>query len=459
MKRVFLFFSLLIGWLTLVQAGTAYYACDNSSEIRTGIEDSGGCEGCILNAGQLRYFNTGGCEYSFLLWPRPQLFPDAECGALSISYIWNFDDGSLPIGPTTSYSQLHSFTANGVYNVCVTVIISNGSTIQCQYDLCAEITVDCISCDVLDCDSVKITHIGETGISFSFSPLEECEECPEPYYNIGWREVGSSSGWNYGGTSVSGGSGSGSISGLDSCTWYEFIIELKCSDSYLGETIDSCITSFMTTGCITGCEIGFDCNEVDTLYVFSNRMGFTYQPILNCPNCPNPYYNVGWRVSTSTTWNYGSTSIGDTSGTIFNLMPCTTYDFIIELKCPDSSSTIGPWLTPTVAECIFSSFTTDCGTPFSAPDLPTRVESFALMNAYPNPAGNEVNIVVFSNLSATGVISIYNNLGALVKQQRAQTNILEVVNLQDLQAGMYYYTFTSPDHTNIRESGKLIIVK
>lgn len=457
MKRVFLLLSLMIGVLYVVQANSTIDFCDTPAMAGDTYctED---CSDCLATEGTFQWQRLWTCnQYGFRLSKLPTL----GCAGYYFNYVWT--NNGIPFSPSSPTSTVIVFSANGTYEICITIEIRSSSTDEVchSYQFCQTVEIDCFPCDLLDCDDVDIKEIGNNYVAFTF-PLTDCKDCEDPYYNISWKKKVNEN-WNGGGYSIDG--GEVVLYFLEPCTEYEIRIELSC-DGEEGEIITSCIFDFMTTGCLDGCEVGFECEKVDTVYVLDDFMAFEFQPILDCPNCPNPYYNVGWReVTTPPTppnpWNYGGTTVVPTfgTGTIFSLEPCTTYEFVIELKCPDPSITDFEWLTPTVAECIFSSFTTDCELPFASPGLPATPAAFAHMTAFPNPATGEVNVLVFSDQQAEGVIHIYNSTGVLVKQINAQTNTPLEVNLENLGAGIYHYTFTANDNAEIRMTGKLSIVK
>ncbi len=450
MKRVFLLFVLLISAFLSAHAQTTV-SCPPKAE----------CSRCLLNEGQLRSFHMGGCEYRFWIFPAPSFFPDDECSGWTASYTWDFGDGSLPVGPTASVFQVHNYTSNGTYDACVTVTISDGHGVVCCYKLCVRIVVDCVRCDILDCTKIETKPPTKEGIQFTFPLKKDCPDCPNPTARVGWKGRYDTGGWNYTGVTYHS-SNDIEITGLDPCREYTVIIEVRCFDA--GPIVDFCTFNFMTDGCISDCEIGFDCDEVEVIYVLDDYMAFEFQPIKNCPNCPNPYYNVGWRVKTTfptppNPWNYGGTTVAPGSGTgsLFSLNPCTTYEFVIELKCPDPSSTVNPWQTPTVKECVYSDFMTLCPQ-IGAPGTTTAALPAKTL-VYPNPARDEVSMLIISEVASEGTLQIFNNLGVLVRQVNAQTNALQQISVSDLGAGVYYYYFNSDDNGNIRTNGKLTIVR
>ena len=351
MKRVFLLFSLMIGFLSMIQAAKT----DNglaSSTLTADVE-----EDCLeLNCDAIRVILVTGTTASFIFEP-------VSCDECAVPYYnigwrrvgsltWNYGGTSVAgssgegtisgLQPCTMYEFVIELKCNGSHlgttvSQCVTAFVTAGCTENCWE---------------LDCDAVEIVLTSNTHMEFAFEPID-CPICPQPYYNIGWRVSGTTE-WNYGNTSVSGGSGSGEVSGLSPCTEYEFIIELKCNGTYLGTTISECITSFKTAGCPPAC-LTLNCNAVAVTSTSNTGMHFSFAPV-TCPECPAPYYNVGWRVAGTSTWNYGGTSVapGAGTGTIFGLQPCRTYEFIIELKCN------GSHLGTTVSFCTGIFATTGC---------------------------------------------------------------------------------------------------
>ncbi|NUN99004.1 MAG: T9SS type A sorting domain-containing protein [Saprospiraceae bacterium] len=456
MKRVFLLLSLMIGFLCGAQANSTIDFCATpamtGNTYCTGGED---CSDCLADEGTFQWMQFGPCyQYGFRLSEIPTL----GCSGYYLNYVWTINGLPAPAGFSPT-SRLINFTANGTYTVCITIqIIPTGSTEPCHsYDFCQTVEINCFPCDLLDCDSVIITKIDSNHVTFTIPPTD-CETCENPYYTISWKRKVDDT-WNGGGYSIVG--NEVDLYFLEPCTEYEIRIEMSC-DGEEGDIITSCIFEFMTTGCDNGCQTWLDCKFVDTVYVLDDFMAFEFQPIEKCPNCPNPYYNIGWREYLSgDPWNYGGTTVAPTfgTGTIFSLDPCTSYEFIIELKCPDTTITDYEWLTPTVAECIFSYFTTDCVLPFAAPDLPAAPASFTRMMAFPNPAVGEVNLLILSDKQAEGMVHIYNSTGALVKQLSAQTNMTLEVSLENLAPGVYHYSFTGETDANIRMAGKFSIMK
>jgi len=452
MKRVFMLFFLMIGWLANAEAGSslplgssAISAIENSCDL--GEDDP--CD-CVFSWGSLLHNNMGSCEFRFLILPRPIV--DDECAPFTIGYEWDFGTGTFSPG---GFFAIHTFGSNGTFLVRVRITITT-ATGTCDHIFEQWVTADCYTCDVLDCTQIDIKDLTEDEITFTF-PLNACEDCTDPHYTIGWKEKYGSTGWTYGGYS-SASVNEVTLPGLDPCKEYQIIIELRC-DGENGDITDFCIFDFMTD-----CDCELDCDEIVLKNGNSTSFSFFFKPV-NCPDCPNPYYNIGWRVHMSgNPWNYGGTSyyisLDGTYGygSVFSLAPCTHYDLIIELKCPDENSTVNPWQTPTVDECILLDFfETNC--PFAAPDMPVTPELPVHTTAYPNPARDAVNILVASDQHAEGVIQIFNNLGTLVKQLNAQTNATTEISLQGLESGVYYYTFIAESGANLRASGKLVIVK
>jgi subtilisin family serine protease len=69
---------------------------------------------------------------------------------------------------------------------------------------------------------------------------------------------------------------------------------------------------------------------------------------------------------------------------------------------------------------------------------------------YPNPASTYLKVDFPAGFN-TATLTIYNNLGQLIKQQNIELD--SFVNLEDLAQGIYYYTVKSRD---LLQTGKLV---
>lgn len=463
MKRVFVLFSLMIGLFFISQAEPSFYGCDTPAMITPGANDDGPCEECIVKpAGTiLRYFNTGGCEFSFILFSPPSIFPDSYCNllGLTIKYSWDFGDLTPPTPPAAGVWMLHSFPANGTYTVCITPIVYDASNnVVCTLTPTCE-TVNVTKCDPpcdpLDCSKIQVQSVSANQVSFLL-PVQACDDCQDPEYTVSYRrsEVGES----YTSAGVAPDNGEVVLSLLQPCTNYEILIELRCDGS--DEVIKSCTFNVMTIGCMTDCNPGFDCNQI-MMTVYHSVARFSF-PRPNCPNCPNPRFDAAWRAVTTPPSAWNNTSIGYSSlsgnmnGNITGLQPCTNYELRIEFRCPNPLVP-DPWNEPVVATCIIP-FTTLC--PFIAPEGDGLVEAAPLqLSVYPNPAKELVNFIITCDQDTEGVIRIYNNTGVLVKQVVSRTNDIREVDLHDMPAGIYYYSFTSDLQVDLRSSGKFVVNK
>lgn len=445
MNRMLLVLTLVVGLFSGVVAkssGSFNWAFPLSA---THVEIEDDCQ-CFIKEGTLVSMNWSCGNYSFAVISNSTY----DCGTPTITYSWNFGDS----GTATGNFVNHQYTANGTYIVVVTVTVTSQYGV-CTYTLSKTITVSCFidpPCELLDCELVNIKNVTETGVEFEY-PVVDCEECPNPVYSFAWRLLGDTT-WNY--TPSGTATGSGSITGLDSCHQYELLIELHCDG---GDEPDAqCIVPFTTTGCPAECI--FDCNAVVQTGAQYDRIYFSFQPIPDtCTNCADPYYDVSWRVAGSTgAWNYGSTSVapGAGTGSIWGLSYCTNYEFRIELRCG------GTHQSPVIATCGPVAAGTRC---FSGPDsedqlLQGQTHSGAVeVQVYPNPAGAAVKFAISSELDSEGTIRIYNNTGALIRQINTRTNQVETINIEELKSGLYYYTLTTEGQQVVSESGKLVVIK
>lgn len=449
MSRMLLMLTLVVGFYVGVESktpGTINWAAPLEHLNPSAQLD--GCD-CVFNEGYVRIFPGGVCEEFRFAAFSISVASNAGCNPYTISYLWDFGDGNT----STLQYPVHSYAADGSYTVTLTVTITTPSG-TCVYNLSGGVVVvdGCFPdppCELLDCDSVSIVAVWETGVKFEF-PYVDCEECEDPDYTIGWRPLGDTT-WNYGNTIFST-SGNGGVFGLDSCTQYEVIIELRCNEN---EDPDAeCTFSFTTTGC--GPECIFDCDSVIQTGASYDRIYFSFLPIdTSCTNCDDPYYDVSWRVAGSAgAWNYCCTSVAPHAGTgsIWGLSYCTQYEFRIELRCG------GSHLSPVLTTCGPVLAGTRC---FSSPpddkSLLPGASTTADILVYPNPAKASVKFVIKSEIDAEGVIKIYNNMGMLVRQINAMTNSTQEINTEDLSAGIYYYRFSTEDQRIVHQDGKLII--
>ncbi len=79
----------------------------------------------------------------------------------------------------------------------------------------------------------------------------------------------------------------------------------------------------------------------------------------------------------------------------------------------------------------------------------------SLVNLYPNPTSDLLNIDFKSNVTTLATISIYDGVGQLINKQDLQPNTTTTLSLSGLPKGVYFYRVENAEVVN--KSGKIVL--
>lgn len=124
-------------WYSGTTSGTIELAFshnhNNSNDY--GVDDIffGLCGDCAIGDGEITFdIDKFGCTYDF------SVNANVSSGGTIVGYLWNFGDGST----STDANPSHTYTANGSYVVCVTIVVLNPFGECCTETFCTEIYVE-----------------------------------------------------------------------------------------------------------------------------------------------------------------------------------------------------------------------------------------------------------------------------------------------------------------------------
>lgn len=140
-------------------------------------------------------------------------------------------------------------------------------------------------------------------------------------------------------------------------------------------------------------------------------------------------YRIQYRALGSGTWITRFTS--NTSFTLKNLAPGTTYQYRLRSVCSSDGTYISNWSA-------IGTFTT------SAQGAPNRLDGDvfeAAMELYPNPANDVINLVLTS-VSDNNSLEVYNAMGQLIMLNHNISDNVARINISDLQSGLYIIRYT-----------------
>ncbi len=338
--------------------------------------------------------------------PPPTSFFMASSVALSASftdmsitngpttYSWDFGDGS---GTSTLQNPSYTYSASGIYNVCLLVSDS------CDIDsICLPVTIIDTS---LGCPPpIPFFMSVPNGLMVSFSDLSAITGSTTYSWDFG-DGVGTSTQQNPSYTY--------SVAGL-------YNVCLFISDSC--DTASSCLPVLVI-------DTNLGCPPPIPLF-------------MAVPNGLTASFTDLSATTGSTTYSW---DFGDGSGTSTQQNPSYTYSvsglYNVCLLVSDSCDT-GTICLPII---VFDSINNILN--LSIPD--------AFCQIFPNPANNKINFL-FQEVINPGVILIYNNLGSLIKSIPYQDTFIEI-NTSVFSDGMYYYNIVT--NSTILSSGKFIIQK
>jgi PKD repeat protein len=118
----------------IVRDNEGLILCEEIFCERITVDCAGECK-CLLKPEFNWSLDENNCKYTFEgLSGGPACLENVEC-------LWDFGDGSTATGQTTD----HIFTAGGLFNVCLTVIVRDSTgAILCQDSNCERVTVECV---------------------------------------------------------------------------------------------------------------------------------------------------------------------------------------------------------------------------------------------------------------------------------------------------------------------------
>ena len=300
----------------------------------------------------------------------------------STFYSWNFGGGSY----STGLSPNHTFTFNGIKNVCLTISDSSG-------------------CSSTKCDSINITNAttpATCNANFTFTLLTG------GVVHFASTSTGTNSttnySWNFGGGSYG--------TGLSPNHTYSFNgiknICLTLTDSTTGCSSTKCQTLNITNAStVTPCSAHFTYTVLAGGVVhFSST-------------------STGTNSLTNYSWNYGSGSYGT------GLNPLHTF----------TSNGI-KYICLTISDSLTSCSSTKCDSIYvtTVTGIKNYVNNLANIIIYPNP-NNGVFTIELSALSIENKetkIYIYNVLGEIVFEKNSISNTKQNVDINNLVNGTYF---------------------
>ncbi len=218
------------------------------------------------------------------------------------------------------------------------------------------------------------------------------------------------------------------INNLTIATTYQVRVRTQCSNNGSWLSDWSSIVNFTTLGGVTNCVAPSGINITN---ITASNVTVNWQPISGAYG-----YRVRFRPQGTTSWAVNVINNGNaTSQSINGLNGSTTYEVQVCTKCQNDPQQLSSYSNSIT-------FTTP------AQRLEDTEEMPVLVNIYPNPVSDIVNINTLVTESTSLNILIYNASGQLVLYKmmdginRSQT---QAINVQHMPAGIYLMEVLSSD--------------
>ncbi len=290
-----------------------------------------------------------------------------------------------------------------------------------------------------DCDppqNVFISNITVSGATILWDPVVDATA-----YNLEYREVGETV-WQSTMVSLN----FAILSGLESCSFYEYQISADCSGSPSGYAGGA----FTTLGnCGPGNNGNIDtCDQIENIYSFNitdNSVALSWDLL------PNSTYTMYYKSLTDNTWQ--SYTSPYPLALLFGLDACETYEWYIMATCANGQqSDPSPIETFTTIGCVNGGGSV--GRNASNTEL---LNTEIQLLAYPNPVVDYLT-VEFSlpddNQSASARLIDMDGKIIFNQQFADQASQLFEINMIDLPKGMYLFELTSGDKRQIKKITK-----
>ena len=276
---------------------------------------------------------------------------------------------------STVQNPVHTYNSQGVYNVCLTIFTNAGDT-------------------NLYSDSV---YVGQSSCA--------------GFYITGDVTNESSSGANNGAIDITVSGGTAPYT----YNWSNYSLTEDLSGLSSG---NYCVTVSDSNGCMVT-----DCFDVyaDTLSAFDTLSTSVIDTCLGFTADTAYIDSYSWvdSIHVEVIWVFQGSGMTSTTSTIYEVHQGGSYVVLVSLNC--GTKTITTYST----EIYIDQYT----------GLGNLQSNNNQLKLYPNPANNYLNVSFQSNEKAT--ISIFNATGQLVRQFNASTTGNTIVNVSDLQKGVY----------------------
>lgn len=365
---------------------------------------------CNIVAGYTCYSGTNGL----------MTFTNSSANTTSATtYFWNFGNGitSTLISPTITY------TANGIYNVCLTAY--NGGTV-CSNTSCNNYTVSNVLTSGTCSLSANYSQTISSNGLVSFSNTSIGTNTSSTYY------------WDFGDGYTSSGitaSHTYSVNGTYSVT-------LIVNNTNMASCISTLTQTLTVNNSVGGCVANSGFNMAPTSTVSGN---WTATPVF-------PWNVIG------ASWNWGDGSSSNSLYTSHQYSASGTYSICltVTVSCGLTSSTCSNYF-------IYKSSNTMIFVNVAPPNIiPTNLSNTAIeaynFDIYPNPNNGQFSIKTINEPKNEILkISVYNLIGEIVYQSNINnTDVTKSIKLDAIPNGIY---FVKVKNGNQEFSKKIIVTK
>ncbi len=375
--------------------------CQSTMCIEVVITDCDPCTDCELFPNF--FTETVGCDVYF-----SDASTSGNCTQIN-GWFWNFDDPSSGSNSSTSQNPMHTFSANGTYNVCLTIWGDNGIS-ECYETYCFEIEItDCDPCN--NCQLDPNFYFEIDGCDAYFGDASSSGECTEIF---DWA-------WNFGDPN------SGSNTSTSQNPMHTFssngIYEV-CLTIYGSNGVTECQETICFAVEITDCES--HCDECDIQpqmeWFTDDDCTFTFEGGNGGTFCPSQQYS----------WTIISGSTGAVVGILNGVNPTFTFPYAglfevcLKIYVEDANGDV------ICEDEVCSTVYTDCSDDKRA--------SFKVI-AIPNPASTEVEFTFegSKDTEAPSELYIFDSRGSLIYQTQISLESDYQLDVSHLSDGVYYY--------------------